>query len=174
MKMEIWKLIEINGYFISNYGNLKGRFGKIMKLHINKNGYYSISLKPNGKHGKAITKRIHQLVASAFIPNPNNLPCINHKDGNKLNNSVENLEWCTYSQNSRHAINTGLTKFDSISGENNLNHKLTQEQVNWIRNNYIPRDKDFGCRALAKKFNVSHVVISSIINNLHWSVSSAG
>ena len=165
---EIWKETEISGYFISNFGRLKGRSGKIIKTYLNSEGYYTIYLKPNGRRDKSKRVRIHRSVAKAFIPNPKNLPCINHKDGNKLNNCVENLEWCTYKQNILHAIKTGLTKFDSISGENNLNHKLTQQQANWIRNNYIARDKNFGCRALARKFGVTHCVISQILKKIRY------
>ena len=61
---------------------------------------------------KNISKRIHQLVAQAFIPNPHNYPCINHKDGNKQNNKVDNLEWCTQKQNFAHAKNNGLWKYN--------------------------------------------------------------
>jgi len=58
---------------------------------------------------------VHRIIAEAFIPNPENLPCINHKDGNKKNNSISNLEWCTYSENNKHANRTGLK---------NDNHKV--------------------------------------------------
>lgn len=168
MNYEIWKEIDYPNYFISSYGNFKGPTGKIRRLFKNHEGYFTTSVRPNGRMSKNICLKIHRLVAKAFISNPKNLPCVNHKDGNKLNNHVENLEWCTHKQNTLHAIKTGLTKFDSISGENNLNHKLTQQQANWIRNNYIPRDKNFGCRALAKKFGVEHCVISQIVNKIRY------
>ena len=65
------------------------------------NGYDTISYKKK-------TFYVHRLIAEAFIPNPNNYPCVNHKDGNKRNNSVENLEWCTHSHNNREAYRLGL------------------------------------------------------------------
>jgi hypothetical protein len=68
-------------------------------------GYLCVAMaKDNAKKAPGI----HQLVANAFIPNPNNYECINHKDGNKLNNSVDNLEWCTRAENNKHAYATGL------------------------------------------------------------------
>lgn len=60
------------------------------------------------RNGKQLRVYVHRLVAEAFIPNPNNYPCINHKDGNPRNNNVENIEWCTYKQNIQHAYATGL------------------------------------------------------------------
>lgn len=112
--IEIWKDIKgFEGYYqISNLGNIKGldrkvkskrsKSGfrivksKLISTHINKYGYVSVRLRKEGKT-KAFT--IHRLVAIAFIPNPNNYPSINHIDENKLNNNVQNLEWCTVKYN---------------------------------------------------------------------------
>lgn len=101
---EIWKDInEYNGiYQISNFGRikrLKDKYhikDKILKPFITETGYLRISL--CNKNIKK-TYRVHRLVAEAFIPNLNNLPCINHKDENKQNNNVNNLEWCTHQYN---------------------------------------------------------------------------
>ena len=72
----------------------------MLKLHINnKNGYVYVSL---NKNGKSFNKRLHILVAKAFIPNPNNYLQVNHKDGNKLNNKVSNLEWATHKEQTKH------------------------------------------------------------------------
>lgn len=107
---ELWK--DLTGYKvsyqISNKGRLKSFFaGKcnILKGCINKRGYHSYLL--SGVIGR---RYAHRLVAQAFIPNPDNLPFVNHIDGNKLNNNVENLEWCTNDQNMKHASKTGLLK----------------------------------------------------------------
>ena len=112
---EIWK--DINGfegvYQISNHGRLKSfkkdKNGKILKNTNKKGGYFSVVLeyKNNTKH-----TRIHRLVAESFIPNPNNYPCVNHIDGNKQNNNVENLEWCTYKQNFEHSKRIGLWEYN--------------------------------------------------------------
>lgn len=99
---EIWKNIEKeDGYKISPCGRvLNTKANKILLGQINHRGYRQVTI--NGK-----THRIHKLVATAFIPNENNLPQINHKDCDKLNNHVSNLEWCTNSYNIRHAIKNG-------------------------------------------------------------------
>ena len=101
-------------YQVSNLGNvksfnnrIKNKNPMILKQTIDrKNGYLTVSLSKNGK--KKI-HRVHKLVASIFIDNPNNYPVINHKDGNKLNNCVDNLEWCTYKQNIIHSWKNGLS-----------------------------------------------------------------
>lgn len=94
--MEIYKDIEgYEGYKISNYGNVKSlKFGKekILKQTKNKQGYLRVDLY---KEGKLKHYKVHRLVAQAFIPNPNNYPMVNHRDEDKTNNIVENLEWCT-------------------------------------------------------------------------------
>lgn len=91
--MEIWKDVEgYEGlYSVSNYGRVKGHFGKILKPKYQRQGYLQVHLY---KDKKQKTVFIHRLVAIAFIPNPDNLPQINHKDEIKDNNHVDNLEWC--------------------------------------------------------------------------------
>ena len=109
MKKEIWKdKKDYEGHYqVSNCGRVKSiKFGKeiILKQNI-RNGYYYVFLSKNG-----IVKKyyVHRLVAEAFIDNPDNLPQINHKDENKLNNSVENLEWCDTKYNVNYG--TALTR----------------------------------------------------------------
>lgn len=165
---EIWKETEYPGYFISNLGRLKGRTNKILKLQISKTGYSIMVIYPNGRHNKCKCLRIHRLVAQAFIPNPNGYPVINHIDGNKLNNNVTNLEWCTYSYNTKHAYDNGLINAESISGCNNSNSKLSEEDVKWIREHYKPFDKEFGARALGKKFNMNNCNISRLARGLRY------
>ena len=94
---EEWKVIEGYdfAYRVSNFGMVEGTRG-FMKPYDNGYGYLVVDLKANGKRKH---KKIHRLVAEAFIPNPDNLPEVNHKDENKYNNSVDNLEWCNSSYN---------------------------------------------------------------------------
>lgn len=107
--MEIWKDIEgYKGLYqvsnlgrIKSLGNNKNKKEKILKSHYDNNGYYSIVLYKNNNRKKYL---IHRLIAEAFIPNPNNLPCVNHKDENKQNNNVDNLEWCTQKYNMKYSL----------------------------------------------------------------------
>lgn len=110
---EVWKRLIYHGkdlgdyYLISNLGNLKNsKTCKIRKLRIT-NGYYYASISLGCKNNKP-SIYIHRAVAETFIDNPNNYPIINHKDGNKLNNNVDNLEWCTQEYNVQHAIYNNL------------------------------------------------------------------
>lgn len=104
---EIWKAIEgyEGRYEVSNYGRVKSlnyhRTGKekVLKPAIDSNGYWRVGLYKNSKR-KFFS--VHRLVAEAFLPNPQNLPEVNHKDENKANNRVENLEWCTAKYNSNY------------------------------------------------------------------------
>lgn len=115
--MEQWKdVLGYEGiYQISNFGNVKrlsivlhNRFYKEKLLTICHNsgtGYDFVCLRKNDKDKNF---SVHRLVAQTFIPNPNNLSDVNHIDGNKQNNSIENLEWCSRSDNLKHALNIGL------------------------------------------------------------------
>ena len=126
MKKEYWKpVVGYEGlYEVSNWGRVKSlKFGKerILKQSI-RHGYYIVSLWKNGK-GK--TYSVHRLVAEAFIDNPDNLPCVNHKDENKQNNVVSNLEWCTHEYN-----NTYGTRIERCSKpvlQYDLNGNLIKE-----------------------------------------------
>lgn len=103
---EIWKdIIGYEGlYQISNFGNIRSN-NILKKQRIAGKGYKSITLHKKGKRNYFF---IHRLVAEHFIPNPNNYPQVNHIDGNKTNNHVDNLEWCNNSQNMKHAYDNGL------------------------------------------------------------------
>ena len=140
MEQEQWKPIqEFNGeYEVSNLGRVRsmkryqGMVGRIMPQTIQRKGYYAVTFWMNNK---AYCRKVHRLVIEAFTPNPDSLPCINHIDGNKLNNHVSNLEWCTYQANMQHAVRTGLThphrwtddERKQIS-ERNKGHTITHEQ----------------------------------------------
>ena len=110
MMNEIWKDIkDYPNYMVSNLGrvkslsNNKARKEKILKQHKNSNGYLFVAL---SKNGKIKCYRVHRLVAEAFLPNPDNKPCIDHINTNKIDNRVENLRWCSHKEN----INNPITK----------------------------------------------------------------
>lgn len=146
-------------YIVFSTGDIFNLYGKKMIGHIDRCGYHEVIL--NGKQ-----YRVHRLVAETFIPNPENKPCVNHKDGNKKNNKANNLEWCTYSENTVHAYQTGLEK--RMCGEQHHSHKLTEKDVKYVKQVYIKRDKEFGAVALAKRFNVDRTTIHDIIRGKTW------
>ena len=107
-KKEEWKKIDnSDDAYISTFGNVF-RHGKTINYRSDSEGYIRVSV-----GGKLHTERIHRLVAKAFIPNPENKPQVNHKDGNKANNHVDNLEWVTREENIEHASRTGLLSKDT-------------------------------------------------------------
>ena len=110
--MSEWKPIkDFDGYFINKAGlvksirSFKGTKEIILKGSINTQGYRTINMR---KDGKTYIKTLHRLLMETYVPNTNNLPCINHIDGNILNNSLDNLEWCTYGHNEKEAYRLGL------------------------------------------------------------------
>lgn len=108
--------------------------------------------------------RIHRLVALAFIENKDNLPEVNHIDGDKKNNCVTNLEWVSGKENIKKSFEIGL--HPSAKGENNANSKLTKAQVEKIKELFS--EGDFTRAELSRRFNVSWTMINFIVKNLNW------
>ncbi len=136
------------------------RDGKV----INKHTGHILAPQPNGKGylrvsiGKKLMF-IHRLVAEKYIPNPENKPQVNHKDGNKLNNCVDNLEWVTNQENRNHAVDNDL----QATGERCSWSKLTEENVREIRAN-----PGYENEYWARKFGVSRSTISDVVNYRTW------
>lgn len=118
--MEDWReVVDNENYMVSNTGRVRRRGSDYDHSTYGMKGYQLVDLYSSGVRTK---KRVNRLVAEAFIPNPDNKPEVNHKDGNKSNNNVENLEWVTKKENCRHAWDNGLTKPTySMLGKKNPN-----------------------------------------------------
>ena len=163
---EIWKWIkDYEGlYQVSTLGRVRSfQRGKvrILKPHTNEDGYLHLCL---SKNCKAKDFSIHRLVAETFIPNPDNLPEVDHRDNNHTNNRVDNLRWTTRKENAEYAVEQGAYKF----GDNHPRSKLTVEKVREIREKYIPHSKKYGIKALAKEYGVSKSTIENVVYNQVW------
>ena len=156
--MEVWKpVVGFETLFeVSSFGNFR-RKGKenFLAQCVHRHGYKLVATKPFGRKGKNKTFRVHREVAKAFIPNPDNKPQVNHKDGNKTNNFVENLEWCTSKENTKHAWETGLSK--PLTFEQIKNTKISDDVVNSIYEKY---EKGLNSlRNLCKESGISHSTV---------------
>ena len=150
------KTLTLSDYTITKNGEIiNNKTGKKIKPQLNGKGYLRVSI--GGK-----LKFVHRLVAEKYIPNPKNKPQVNHKDGNKLNNCVDNLEWVTNMQNRQHAVKNLL----HLSGEKCPWSKLTQKDVDYIREN-----KHYTAKQIAEQFNVSVSQIRAIRRNKSWKSS---
>jgi hypothetical protein len=163
---EIWKSLKNvvdsgDNYEISNLGNIRNVIrNKIIKGRNTPKGYLKVILSFNGIRK---SYSIHRLVALAFIPNLENKPQVNHIDGDKKNNYIDNLEWATNGENQKHAFSNGLQS--NRKGENNSSSKLKDSIVLDIIELY---KTGYSQRELAKIYSVSKTAISNIVTGKSW------
>lgn len=150
----------MNPYEVSTTG-LVTRNGKIIKTRLC-SGYPCYTESINNKRRDV---SVHRKVAETYIPNPLNKPCVNHIDGNKLNNDVSNLEWVTYKENSQHASKMGLNDYQRTrKTKNNVNiRKITMTQANEIRSKYVYGSRTHGVRALGREYGLPPNAIFTIL-----------
>ena len=181
METEIWKpVVGYEGlYEVSSLGMVRSvdrkevfhhkdgkqierfRHGKTMTPNYDGKGcYLHVRLTKNGI-GKSTN--VHRIVATAFIPNPNNLPEVNHIDEDKTNNAVSNLEWCDHLYNNRYG-----TKLTSSRGEKNSMNKFSENTVRAIRSEYDPSVHGGTLTSLSKKYGVSVSHVKSIVTGFRW------
>jgi len=148
--------------YTKNNRQLKVNAKIISQTKNKQNGYLDISI---WKENKAKRLTLHRLVADAFIPNPLNLPQVNHINSNRIDNSVPNLEWCTNSWNLEHSYRFGNRI--SVKGEKHFKQIIIENQVLAIRRLHRMNPK-FSRKAIAEKLNVNPMTISCIIYNKTW------
>lgn len=168
---EIWKDIpEYEGiYMISNKGRVKSLHTRICDINkvgviltpVKRGGYDRVSLQ---KKGAIKWKSIHRLIMIAFVPNPNNFPIINHINGIRNDNSLDNLEWCTQSRNVSHAFEIGLKI--AAKGTRHGRCKLSENNVLEIRRLIVEGKNN---KEIGNKFNVSKTHIGYIKSGKLWS-----
>lgn len=165
--MDIEKIPFAPGYYVSMNGNIySGNFNKTglfkeLKHDVGKKGYHRVTFHINKRRVRFL---VHRLVAEVFIPNPNNLPIINHLDSNRGNNNVRNLEWSNQSKNIFHGIAKG--NITPTQGEKHGCHLLTEKQVLKIRDMWIPRK--VSQEKIALLFGVKRGAIKDIVERKTW------
>ena len=158
---ELWRNIDgyKEMYQVSSFGRVRSyKFGyqKILKQRINNSGRFYVNLCLEGKYKSILT---HRLVVIHFLGKSN--LTVNHKNGNKLNNNVNNLEWVSFEENIKHAKANNLF----CKGSRNGKTKLTNRDIQLIRYKYKLGKSQ---RIIGKEFGVSHACIFKIVNNISW------
>jgi len=166
-------IIDFPNYEINENGIIRNiRLCRTLKMWVSKQGYYVSGLSINGKYH---TVKIHRLLAIHFLPEPSEelkaecavkapfVVCVNHKDGNKLNNSLSNLEWCTQEFNARHAWDTGLTlpRTGVLNGRAELSEEIVHAVCKFYEDGGMPKEA-------AARFNLSRQQSTKIKAGLAW------
>ena len=142
------------GYEVFNDGTILNSRGKKLKHTVRPDGYHTVNM--NG-----LTKRVHRVVAECFIGNPEGKRTVNHKDGDKSNNGVSNLEWATHSENTQHAYDNDLNW--AHKGTENPNSKLSPAEVEYIR--CSAKERYYGwAKEMCLQFNISRTNLYKCIN----------
>ena len=161
---EIWRMAEIDGYEVWSAGRVRNiATGYITYGVDNGIGYRRITLR---KDGRRVFIYVHRLVGAAFLPNPDCLPTINHKNLNRADNRAENLEWCSYEHNNRHWRHFGAVE----RGRQGV-RCLTNEQAEQMRTLY--KTGEYSQRALARLFRTSQRVVWGIVNRATYCFEEA-
>ena len=147
----------------SLHNGRKFKAGHIMSPKLGQWGYFYVNLYENGKFSK--TLKIHRMVAAAFVPNPENKPDVNHKDGNKQNNLPDNLEWVTESENVIHAFATGLHSGLKMRGEKNGHAKLSEADIPEI---FRLRELGWTHQKIADHIGVCRAHIGLVLSKKTW------
>lgn len=183
---EIWCGAIYQGYDfswrfeVSTHGRIRNTLTKqVYSVGYGAGGYYQVCI---SVYGRRLNVRVHRCVAETFLPNPYGLEIVNHIDGCKQHNQLENLEWTTRSGNYFHAVGLELIDYDipyrlgyfshmgAYSGSANGMAKLTETDVRSIRERYIPRGSGQKCnrKELASEYGVSVELISKIVGGKIW------
>lgn len=176
--IEIWKpvLNYENRFLISNHGRLKNVKGKILSQTVIGSGYYSHTTKIGGRNGKSVCLKIHRLVAESFLEPPSEdlvkwsknttyeKVYVNHIDGNKLNNNVNNLEWSDARANHLHAMEIGLISKPASGIACKLSYFKDHNVILSIVNRYVPNCPINGIRAISREYGCHHSTISKLIS----------
>ncbi len=179
-QIEFWRRTQYDGYDVSSFGRVRSWWIKIARKgwgagygtvraeqphtirgNVDASGYSYLNL----KHQHGTFPKVHRLIGQAFLPNPDNLPEINHKTGIKKDNRLDNLEWKSKLGNMRHAAEIGLRDDILPKGEGHYRAKLTECDVRAIRSRYANGEKQ---PSLARAYGMEQTTISSIVRRKSW------